>query len=935
MSRKNARVAALVCGLAAALAPAATAAADDGTGCHPDGRDLQVTYQPVRHSADATAVQARLTLRNGSARCALPATGWKLYFNFVRQPLAAGPAGAAGDAARAQLAGQGLELRHGDAAQSGDLYVLTPTGDFAPLAPGATRAIDLGVELWTILKTDAPAGWHIVFDGRPAQWVPARALLDRTDPAQTTAFSGDKNPVPTAASRYAENTSPLMALGLRDRIVPRPAHAQAQHGVVPVGGARTTIVAPDALRGEAGYLQSALRDLLRGDVTVAGHARHATFVLRVDARMAAESYTVEADHRTVAITGGDAAGVLYGIQTVRQLIPVEAYRSAAAGRPVGAFWLPGASISDRPLLRYRGLQIDIARHFQSPASIKKLVDLMAFLKLNRLHLHLTDDEGWRLQIPGLPELTDFGGRRGYDPEEEHQLHQAMGSGADLSPADGVQDKPRDETEANLGRTPRYQGFEQATLNYVGQGSGFLTTGQFEDLLRYADARHIAVIPEFDMPAHARAAVQAMERRSDGAYRLLDPDDTSQHRSVQGYTDNLVNPCLESTYAFLTKVVHEVRAMYDAAGVPLAMVNLGGDEAPGPDRWQHSPACAANPATAGKDDKQLIDLFYTRWNAIALQVAPQTAGWEDILLEGTGDLKLDHFVPLPWQNVWGWGREQVAYHLANAGTPVVLAHATNLYMDLAYNKDPDEPGYYWAAFVDDRSTFTYQPFDVYANATQDRWGNPFTPDPSWERLTAAGRSNILGLEAQLWGENAKSPAIREYQAFPKLLGAATRAWDTDTPSPAQMPAAWDTFVNTVGQLTFPLLSFYRAVGTPEAGVGVNYRIPLPGGRIDDGVLRANVRNPGLAIEWSTDGRSWRPYRRPVRVGDDAAVVLRARAADGRTSRPSPVGVPAWSEASGYAAGALVTSAGDVYRATRAVDAGGPAPSDAGDGSWAAL
>jgi hexosaminidase len=464
----------------------------------------------------------------------------------------------------------------------------------------------------------------------------------------------------------------------------------------------------------------------------------------------------------------------------------------------------------------------------------------------------------------------------------------MGSGSDLSADDGVTGKPADATEANGGRAPQYQGFEQATLNYVGQGSGYLTTGDFEDLLKYADARHIAVIPEFDMPAHARAAVQAMERRTDGRYRLLDPGDTSTHRSVQGYTDNLVNPCLDSTYAFLDKVVHEVRAMYDEARVPLTTINLGGDEAPGPDRWQHSPACASNPETAGKDDKQLIDLFYKKWNAIALGVAPKTAGWEDILLDGSGTLKLDNFVPLPWQNVWGWGREQVAYKLANAGTPVVLAHATNLYMDLAYNKDPDEPGYYWASFVDDRSTFTYQPFDVYANATKDRWGNPFTPDPSWERLTDAGKANIMGLEAQLWGENAKTPQIREYQAFPKLLGAATRAWDQDTPSPAQMPAAWDTFVNTVGQVTFPLLSFYQAVGGgDDGGTGVNYRIPLPGGRIDGGVLRANVRNPGMTIEWSADGRSWRTYRGPVEVGA-TSILLRTRAVDGRTSRLSPVG-----------------------------------------------
>jgi hexosaminidase len=291
------------------------------------------------------------------------------------------------------------------------------------------------------------------------------------------------------------------------------------------------------------------------------------------------------------------------------------------------------------------------------------------------------------------------------------------------------------------------------------------------------------------------------------------------------------------------------------------------------------------------------------------------------------------VPLPWQNVWGWGREQVAYQFANRGMPVVLAHATNLYMDLAYNKDPDEPGYYWAAFVDDRSTFTYQPFDVYANATQDRWGNPFTPDPSWERLTAAGRRNILGLEAQLWGENGKRPQVREYQAFPKLLGVATRAWDRRTPSPQAMPAAWDVFVNTVGQVTFPLLSYYRPVGLAGAGTGVNYRIPLPGGRIDNGVLRANVRNPGMTIELSTDGRRWRAYRGPVRVGDWA--LLRTRAVDGRVSRLSPVGVPRWTATAAYPAGSVVLDQGELFRADKDIAAGAAAPTDVREDGWTAL
>jgi len=872
------------------------------TACQPDPNELRVTFQPVDHSiSPASWFRARLTLRNTDRGCALGA-GWRLFFNFVRQPLAVYPPGELGDAARGQLAAQGLSLTRADDAGSGDYYVLEPTVDFDPLRPGEAREITLDVELWAILKSDAPAGWHISFDGGPARWVPAKALLDPGDPKQTTVFEGDKRPVETPATRFAQNTAPLIDLELADRILPRPLEARERPGVFTIN-ARTTIQHEPGLAAEAAYLESALADVLGRDLASARRHRGGRSTIHLssdprldvdgDGRRDAEGYTLGVSGHTVRVVGTDPAGVLYGIQTLRQLIALSAYEAAARGYERRAVSIRRAAIADAPLFGYRGMGIDVARHFESKQTIKKLLDLMAFLKLNRLHFHLTDDEGWRVEIPGLPELTSYGARRGFDLDEDTMLHQGLGSGNDLLPGDGVFGKPANERVANLGRTPAYQGFEQATLNYVGDGSGHYTTGDYEEILAYATERHIEVIPEFDFPAHGRAAVQAMERRFErlagsdpaeaGRYRLVDPDDTSDHRSVQYYTDNLVNPCIESTYRFLATVVAEVRRMYDRAGAPLSMVNLGGDEAPGPNRWQGSPLCQSNPATAGKTDRQLMDYFFNRWHEIALTVAPRTAGWEDVLLAGTGGLRLDRFVPLPWQNVWGWGREQAAYQFANDGIPVILAHATNLYMDLAYNKDPDEPGYYWANFVDEEKTFTYQPFDVYANATHDRWGAPFTPDPSWERLTEEGRRNILGIEAQLWAENGKSPELREYQAFPKLLGVAERAWNRDTPTPQQMPAAWNVFVNTLGQVTFPLLSRYQPVGL--RGIGVNYRIPLPGARIEGGVLTANVRNPGMTIEYSPDGERWSVYRRPVMVGGRALV--RTRAVDGRTSRVAQV------------------------------------------------
>jgi hexosaminidase len=209
------------------------------------------------------------------------------------------------------------------------------------------------------------------------------------------------------------------------------------------------------------------------------------------------------------------------------------------------------------------------------------------------------------------------------------------------------------------------------------------------------------------------------------------------------------------------------------------------------------------------------------------------------------------------------------------------------MDLAYAKDPDEPGYYWANFVDDRKTFEYKPFDIFANGTHDRMGNAIAPS-TWDtkvHLTAAGKPNIIGMEGLLWGENVKTPQLLEYMAFPKVLGVAERAWNPEPAEAQDTPAAWAHFANRLGQEVLPRLGTFRAVDLHRDlpnDVGVNYRIPMPGATITAGTLDANVRYPGLAIEFSTNqGRTWTTFVRPVAV--HGPVALRTRAPDGRTSR----------------------------------------------------
>lgn len=869
---------------------------------------LSVAWQPTDHSADASVFRSELAITNAGPGTL--ATGWHLYFSFVRGIRPDGEVH--GDLVQ-DLAGQGVRIVRADRAASGDYFSLEPLPSFVPLGPGEQRTIAFLADNWAILKTDAPAGFHLGFDGSStAVAVPATISIDASDPKQTTRFSGDVMPVETAALRHAENPAP-QALSLADKLLPRPR--------VVVPGARTlalrgdiSVVRPRALAREAAYLAAVLSDVDGGRVgeyaTLADTRRGSTVIrLAVDPGLDAdgdgaadaEAYVLDVADGRISIQGSDAAGVFYGIQTLRQLIPVGAVLAADRGNRPREIELPEVHISDVPGFAYRGMHVDVARHFQSKATIEKLLDVMASYKLNKLHFHLADDEGWRLEIPGIPELTSYGARRGFDLEETSMLHTGLGDGAGLSPGDRITDKPTSATDANGGVAPAFQGFETATVNFVGLGSGYYTTREFEQILAFATERHIDVIPEFDVPGHARAAVLAMEhryrtlRRTDprraSQYRLLDPDDTSVHTSVQGYTDNFINPCLDSSYAFLSKVVQEVAARYRAAGAPLVMIHAGGDELPSLANnvwWQGSPVCKRNPATRALGDQELFHRFFTAWHQIITSTGAAMSGWDDII---HGGLSLPGFVPLPWSNVWGWGREDDAYRYANAGLPVIMASATNLYMDLAYNKDPDEPGYYWANFVDEKKTFEYTPFDIFANGTHDRMGNPIPPS-AWDgkvHLTAAGKPNIIGMQGHLWAENLKGPEILEYVAFPKMLGVAERAWNPDPSEPPTSAAAWARFANLLGQDALPRLGAFRPVdlrGELPRARGVNYRIPLPGAVISNGRLSASVRYPGFVIEYSQNaGASWRTYSAPLAVRGE--VVLRTRAPDGRTSRTTRV------------------------------------------------
>src|SRR6185295_19720300 len=154
----------------------------------------------------------------------------------------------------------------------------------------------------------------------------------------------------------------------------------------------------------------------------------------------------------------------------------------------------------------------------------------------------------------------------------------------------------------------------------------------------------------------------------------------------------------------------------------------------------------------------------------------------------------------WNNVWGWGREDIAYRLANAGYEVVLCNFTNLYLDLAQAKDPEEPGYYWGGFLGTRKVFDFCPYDIYTLATVDLLGNPLDPDKvaHMDRLTPDGQKRVIGLQGHVWGENVRNRARLEYLLLPRLIAVAERAWAPDPrwtiDRRSQMDADWNEFAN---------------------------------------------------------------------------------------------------------------------------------------------
>lgn len=758
--------------------------------------------------------QMILTIKN-NGKVPLPAAGWKIYFNSR----VLNTVGADSLLAKVTLV-------------NGALFRLSPLPSFKQIAPAGAVQLHIATErIYNV--SERPSGFYLVWDKTPDQGAAIKNVVFQHLPAHTT-FEQE-----LAKKAYEENKKikdiPVNQLPL---VFPTPAEYVPTQGVFNLTSAVNVVEIP-AFANEAALLTQEMNQVLGKKTIGKSNAAAGKIVFLKDEKLAKEAYTLTITPNQITIGASDPAGAFYAIQSLKSMFPASSWSKVQK-----SIAIPAAVINDSPRFGFRGFMMDVGRNFQPKSEVLKALDLMALYKLNVFHFHLTEDEGWRLEIPGLPELTTVGATRGHSLTESTQILPAYGSG----PIPGLN-----------------------------SGTGFYTKADYIEILKYAKARHIRVIPEIETPGHARAAIKAMEARyhrlikagdkaSAEYYLLSDLKDESKYRSVQGFDDNVINPALPSSYHFLEKVTNELIAMHQAANAPLTTIHFGGDEVPA-GVWEKSPAAAQlaikDPAVKGTDE--LWFYFFSKLNKMLQSKSLYLSGWEEIGLHKTevnGEMKM---VPEPrffkenfhvdvWNNLHG--NEDLAYKMANEGYKVVLTPVTNFYIDLASNKSFVENGQNWGGYVDVDKLFYFIPFDYYKNMKEDEEGNPANPARYKNKagLTEAGQSNIVGLQAPLWSENIKTPEQFEYMLLPKLLGLAERAWAKDPAWALEADAekgkvlydqAWSEFVNVLGKKELPRLNHYAG--------GFKYRIPTPGIQLSNGQIAANLQLPGFIIRYTTDGK----------------------------------------------------------------------------------
>lgn len=749
--------------------------------------ELEVTWQllDTNHENKGKSL-AKFSIKNQS-NYSIPNYGWNLRFSNMR---GVDVESVQGD----------FKLKH----VNGDLYELSPAPSFSGLEPNEEVEIKFVVSKVPNF-TDAPSGLYISTSlVEPAiQAISKYKILPFSIPTETNKVF---------LAELFEKNEKRKEEKINLSVVPSPLKMTTHAGFFLLDD-EVEIIGDSDFKNEVQLLRKALTSKIT--TNPAKHTKKSTgeiTFVKLNS-LNSEAYKLDVAEKRITIQASSAVGAFYAVQSLLAVLPVQSFALKQE-----SIEIPNLSIEDEPRFGYRALMLDLSRNFHEKEEIIKIIDLMAAYKLNTLHLHFIDDEGWRIEIPSLPELTAIGSKRSAEYSNGESLQPSYGSGA------------------------------------LSKDNQFLTKEDFIELLKYANSKHIEVIPELETPGHARAAVKSMEYRSKkkGTAPIHDLQDKSIYFSAQHWTDNVMDVGLDATFEFMETVIDEISTMYKDAGLTLKTMHMGGDELP-TGAWENSPAIQKLMKEKNIPNVHQVWPYYVkRILKITQDRGIKLAGWEELGMVNLGkgmkpnpqfadkDITLD-----VWNNIINGGNEDLAYRLANLGYPVIFTSANNLYFDQAYSSSYNEPGHNWSTYIDLERTYSFMAHNFLRSIPEMNRNQK-------EGLTVEGKKNIKGIKGALWSEKILDANRLEYMLIPRIFALAERAWaaEPEWEKPAQkqwetlLEKDWSNFANRIGQVEIPRLEKIW----PE----LNYRLPAIGIKEINGKIVCNLELPGFYIVYTKDG-----------------------------------------------------------------------------------
>ncbi len=486
-----------------------------------------------------------------------------------------------------------------------------------------------------------------------------------------------------ATNAIAQSTNPILPL------IPKPKSIQINDGVFTLSS--STVIVSTGNSFEAEYLKTWIRSYFGFDLDISPTAKQAQSSITLTqknesntAKKLQENYQLEISKHNISISAPSNTGIFYGIQTMLQLFPL---------KPSETITLPCLLIVDQPVYSWRGMHLDVCRHFFPKAYIKRYIDYLAMYKMNTFHWHLTEDQGWRIEIKKYPKLTEIGAWR---------------KGSMIG---------------------HYSDQKIDSIKY----GGFYTQDDIREIVKYAQDRHITVVPEIELPGHSLAALAAYPEYScqGGPFEVA---------KTWGVFDDVYCP-KEQTFTFLEDILTEVMDLF-----PSPYIHIGGDECPKL-RWKNCTNCQSILKKEGLlNEHELQSYFIKRIEKFINARGRNIIGWDEILEGGLA----------PNAAVMSWRGTQGGIDAAKQSHYVVMSPGSHCYFD-HYQGDPkNEP----------IAIGGYTPIEkVYA----------YNPTPS--ELLPNESKYILGAQGNVWTEYINEPKNVDYMAMPRMAALSEVVWGT--------------------------------------------------------------------------------------------------------------------------------------------------------------